>query len=59
MYNEIHRALQSTSIMLTDNRLLTAPFFFFFKLSTHVTDPWINSPVTNLCQEHLDGLPDL
>lgn len=24
-----------------------------------MTDPWINSLVTNLCQEHLDGLPDL
>lgn len=31
----------------------------YFLFSTHVTDPWIDSLVTNLCQEHLDGLPDL
>lgn len=46
--------------MLTDQQIVNCYlFFFFFLLSTHVTDPWINSPVTNLCQVHLDGLPDL
>lgn len=40
------------------NRLSAATFFIFL-FSTHVTDPWIDSPVTKLCQEHLDGLPDL
>lgn len=54
----IHGALQSTSIMLTDQQIVSC-YFFIFLFSTHVTDPWIDSPVTNLCQEHLDGLPDL
>jgi len=40
------------------NRLSAATFLTFL-FSTHVTDPWLDSPVTNLCQEHLNGLPDL
>jgi len=51
----IHGALWCTLTMLRDRQIISCYFLF----STHVTDPWIDSPVTNPCQEHLDGLPDL
>lgn len=63
VYCVICGALQCTLIMLTDQQIASCYFYFFifliFLFSTHVTDPWIDSPVTNLCQEHLGGLPDL
>lgn len=58
VYHAIHGTLQCTLIMLTDQQTVSC-YFFIFLYSTHVTDPWIDTPVTNLCQEHLDGLPDL